>query len=154
MSKPHSSLSPTTNILLIFAWAAVAAVFLFVIEPHAPVMLAVVGAVLGAIAGVMQHLSFTQATKGFSAASTLLEVRSAFKATTWGTRYIRFLYFSKFVLIALAFVLVRQPLFAVIFGYIVGYFSLMFVREVVTLRDTFFLHRLSTNAPNSEPNVA
>ena len=154
MSKPHSSLSPTTNVLLIFAWAAVAAVFLFVVEPHAPVIIAVVGAVLGAVGGVMQHLSFTQATKGFSAASTLPEVRSAFKATTWGTRYIRFLYFSKFVLIALAFVLVRQPLFAVIFGYIAGYFSLMFVREVVTLRDTFLLHRLSTHAPNSEPNAA
>ena len=154
MSKPHASLSPTTNILLLFAWAAVAAIFLFVIQPHAPILLGVVGAVLGAIGGVMQHLSFTQATKGFSAATTLLEVRSAFKATTWGTRYIRFLYFSKFVLIALAFVLVRQPVLAVIFGYIAGYFSLMFVREVITLRDTFSLHRISTNAPNSEPNVA
>ena len=154
MSKPHSSLSPTTNVLLIFAWAAVAAIFLFVVEPRSPVMLALVGAVLGAIGGVMQHLSFAQATKGFSAATSLLEVRSALKATTWGTRYIRFLYFSKFVLIALSFVLVRQPFLAVIFGYLAGYFSLMFVREVVTLRDTFFLHRLSTNAPNSEPNVA
>ncbi len=90
----------------------------------------------------MQHLSFTQATKGFSAATTLLDVRSAFKATAWGTRYIRFLYFSKFVLIALAFVIVRQPVLAVIFAYMAGYFSLMFVREVVTLRDAFALHRL------------
>jgi hypothetical protein len=145
MSKPHSSLSPSINILLIFAWAAGAAVFLFVVEPHAPILLAVVGAGFGATGGIMQHLSFTQATKGFSAASSLLEVRSAFKATIWGTRYVRFLYFSKFVLMVLAVVLVRQPIFGVIMGYIAGYFSLMFVREVVTLRDTFFLYRLSTN---------
>ena len=154
MPKPHSSLSPTTNILLIFAWAAVAAAFLFVVQPHAPIALAVVGAVLGAVGGIMQHLSITQASNGFSAAATLLEVRSALKATPWGSRYIRFLYFSKFVLIALAFVLIRQPLYGVIFGYLAGYFSLMFVREVITLRDTFFLHRLSTNAPSSEPNAA
>ena len=153
MSKPHSSLSPTTNVLLIFVWAAVAAVFLFVADPHAPIIIAVVGAVLGVVGGAMQHLSFMQAGKGFSAASTLLEVRSAFKATTWGTRYIRFLYFSKVVLIILSFVLVRQPLMAVVYGYFAGYFSLMFVREIVTLRDIFFLHRLSTNASNGEPDA-
>jgi len=149
MAKPHSSLSPTTNILLTFAWAAVAALFLFVIEPHSPIILAVIGAV----GGVMQHLSFKEATKGFSAASSLMEVRRAFKATQWGSRYIRFLYFSKFVLIALSFLHIRQPLLSVIFGYLAGYFTLMFVREIVTLRDTFFLQRLSANAPNSEPNV-
>jgi hypothetical protein len=153
MSKPHSSLSPTSNILLLLAWAAVAAVFLFVVEPHAPIILAGVGASLGAIAGVMQHFSFAQARKSFSAASTFLEVRSAFKATTWGTRYIRFLYFSKFVLIALAFVLDRKPILAVVFGYIAAYFSLMFVRELVTLRDTFAPHRLLTNLSNNEPDV-
>jgi len=154
MSKPHSSLSPKTNILLIFVWAAVAAYLLFVIEPHAPIMLAVVGAVLGAIGEIMQHLSITQATKGFSTASTLLGVRNALKATTWGTHYIRFLYFSKFVLIVVALILVRQPLLSVIFGYLAGYFSLMFVREVVTMRDTLFLYRLSRNVPMSEPNAA
>jgi len=150
MSKPHSSLSPITNILLIIIWAAMVASLLFVVEPHAPVMLAAVGGVLGAIGGVMQHLSITQATKGFSAASTLLEVRSALKTTTWGARYIRFLYFSKFVLIVLAFVLVGQPSLGVIFDYLAGYFSLMFVREIVTLRDTFLLHRL-TPPPPHEP---
>jgi protein-S-isoprenylcysteine O-methyltransferase Ste14 len=154
MSKPHSSLSPTTNILLIFAWAAAACAFLFFIEPRCPVILAVVGAILGAIGGIMQHLSLTQATDGFSAAASLLEVRSALKATPWGTRYIRFLYFSKFVLIGLAFLLVRQPLLGIFFGYLAGYFSLMFVREVVTLRDAFFLHRLSSNPLRNEPNVA
>lgn len=154
MSKPHSSLSPTANILLIVAWAAAAAAFLFVAEPHSPVMLAIAGAIFGAVGGTMQHLSITQASNGFLATSTLLEVRRALKATSWGSRYIRFLYFSKAALIALAFALIRQPIFGVIIGYFAGYFSLMFVREVVTLRDTYFLHRLSTNSPSRESNSA
>ena len=143
MPKSHSTLSPITNILLIFAWAAVAALFFFVVEPHAPTILGVAGAVLGAVGGVMQHLSFREASNGFSAASTLLEVRSAFKATVWGTSYIRFLYISKLVLIALAAGLVRHPLLAIVFAYCGGYFTLMFMREVITLRDTFFLRSLT-----------
>lgn len=148
MSKPHSSLSPTTNIVLVFAWAAGAAVFLFVVQPQAPTPLAVTGIILGVISGVMQHLSIMQAIQGFSSAASFLEVRSALKATSWGTRYIRFLYFSKFILLVLCFLLVREPLLAVIYGYLAGYFSLMFAREIVTLRDTFLLHRLSDNAPD------
>jgi hypothetical protein len=153
MSKPHASLSVTTNLLLIPAWAAVAAFFLFVAQPHAPLSIALAGIVLGILSAIMQHLSFAQATGGFTTATTLMEVRRAFTATTWGRRYIRFLYASNFILIALAFFLIRQPLLGVFFGYFAGYFSLMFAREVVTLRDTFQLHRLTTNAPNSEPNA-
>jgi hypothetical protein len=150
MSKPHASLSVTTNLLLILVWAAAAALFLFVLEPHAPVALAATGALLGTIGGIMQHLSFIQATQGFSSAASLMDVRRAFKVTRWGSRYIRFLHLSKLILIVLAFVLVRQPFFAILFGYLAGYFSLMFVREIVTLRDTFFLKRLSSNAPETE----
>jgi hypothetical protein len=118
MSKPHASLSITTNLLLIPAWAAVAALFLFVVQPHAPLSIALAGAVLGILGGIMQHLSFVQASAGFTAATTLMEVRRAFTATTWGRRYIRFLYASKFILVALAFLLIRQPLLAIIFAYI------------------------------------
>ena len=147
MPKSHTSLSPRTNILLIFVWGAVAAAFFFVIEPHSPIILGVIGGLLGAIGGVMQHLSLRDASASFTTTSSLLEVRSALKATRWGSLYIRFLWFSKLVLLVLAFVLVREPLFAVLFGYLAAYVSLMFVREVVTLRDTFFLHRLSSNGP-------
>src|SRR5437870_12666039 len=116
MAKTHASLSPTTNILLTIAWGAVAAILLFVIEPHVPLTIGLVGALLGAAGGVMQHLSFAQATSGFSAASTLLDVRRALKATTWGSRYISWLYFSKVVLAVLAFFLIRQPLLGIVFG--------------------------------------
>jgi hypothetical protein len=49
---------------------------------------------------------------------------------------------------ALAFLLIRQSLFDVFCGSIAGYFSLMCARELVTLRDTFHLHRLSATASN------
>lgn len=148
MPKPHTSLSPRTNILLIFVWAVVAAAFFFVIEPHAPITLGVIGALLGAIGGIMQHLRLRDASGSFVTTSSLLEVRSALKGTTWGRRYIRFLWSCKLLLLILAFVLIRESLFAVLFGYLAAYSSLMFVREIVTLRDTFFLHRLSSNESN------
>jgi hypothetical protein len=149
MPKAHSTLSPTTNILLILAWGAAAVIFLFVIEPHVPVALALVGAVLGGVGGVMQHLSVTQASASFAAASSFMDVRRALKATAWGSRYIYWLYFSKFLLVALAFWLVRIPIQNVIFGYFTGYAALMFVRELVTLRDAFALSRLDTPTTSS-----
>ena len=148
MPKPHASLSPRTNILLIFVWAGVAVAFFFVIEPHTPITLGIIGGSLGAIGGFMQHLSLRQASAGFTTASSLLEVRSALKSTTWVSRYIRFLYFTKLLLVIVAFVFIRQPLLGVLFGYLAAYFAMMFVREIVTVRDTFFLHRLSRNAPD------
>ena len=142
MAKTHASLSPITNILLTIVWGAIAGILFFVVEPHVPPAFAIVGAVLGAVCGVMQHLSFKEATNGFTTASSLLDVRRAFKSTSWGSRYIWWLYFSKVVLAVLAFLLIRQPLLGIIFGYLAGYMSLMFVRELVTLRDAFYLQRL------------
>jgi hypothetical protein len=144
MSQPHFTLSPTTNILFILAWAAFAVIFLFVIEPHVPIAIAVMGAALGGVGGVMQHLSFTQASGSFAAASSAMDVRRVLRATTWGRRYIYWLYFSKVVLAALAFSLIRSPLLTVIFGHLTGYATLMLVRELITLRDTFSLSHLDT----------
>ena len=108
------------------------------------------GSALGAVGGVLQHLSLKVATNGFTTASSLLDVRRVFKATSWGSRYISWLYFSKGVLAIFAFLLIRQPLLSIILGYLAGYFSLMFVRELVTLRDTFHLQRLtSEHVPSS-----
>ena len=121
-----------------------AAPFFFLIEPHTPITLGIIGAVLGAIAGVMQHLSVREASTAFTTASSLLEVRSVLKTTTWGRRFIYFLNLCKLLLLVVEFELVREPLFAVLSGCLAAYFSLM----LVTLRDTFFLHRLSANSPN------
>ena len=105
MAKTHTSLSPVTNILLTIVWGAIVASLFFVIEPHVPLTIGFIGVALGAVCGVMQHLSFQQATNGFVAASSLLNVRRAFKSTSWGSRYIWWLYFSKVVLALLVFLL-------------------------------------------------
>jgi hypothetical protein len=154
MQKPHASLSPRMNLLLIVAWAAGAGLFLFVVEPHAPVALGAVGALLGAIAGMMQHLSFKQASPRFATATSLMDVRRTFTGTSWGKRYIYWLYLSKVVLAATAFVLVRHPLLGVLFGYVAAYFSLMFVREVVTFKDTMFLNRLTAANVTNQAGAA
>ena len=153
LTKPHASLSPTTNILLTIVWGAVAVILLFVVEPHVPLAIGLVGAGLGAAGGVMQHLSFAQATAEFGVAASLLDVRRALKATTWGSRFITWLYFSKAVLAVLAFLLIRQPFLSVVLGYLAGYMSLMFVRELVTLRDTFHLQRISSQHPGDSTTV-
>lgn len=150
MAKLHSSLSPANNILLILALGAAVSLFLFVFRPHAPWALAVAGGIFGAIAGIMQHLGLKQCRDVLLSASSFIEVRSALNGTAWGRRFIRWLYFSKLALIAIALILVRQPLLAVVFAYFAGYCSLMFVREIITLRDTFLLQRLFGDLPNRE----
>lgn len=95
----------------------------------------------GAIAGFMQHGSFAQARDQFLQASSLLDVRRAFKETTWGRRYIAWLYLSKFGLLALVVEsMARGAFLQMVFGYVGAYASLMFVRELVTLGDTIALH--------------
>ena len=138
--KTHASLSPIVNILLILVWMFSAVFCLFVL--HAPLIVILVGCVFGALAGLMQHMSIAQGRDGFASASSLMAVRRALKATSWGSRYILWLYFCKVALMVIAYALIRRPLFYVAFGYLGGYSALMFARELVTLRDTIFLHGL------------
>jgi hypothetical protein len=153
MAKTHASLSPITNILLIIVWGCGAAILFFVLVPPVPIALGLIGAVLGAICGVMQHLSFKAAANGFTAASSLLDVRRAFKSTAWGSRYIVGLYLSKGVLAVLAVTLIGHSVLGIALGYFAGYLSLMFVRELVTLRDTFYLQRLTSQSVSSSTNI-
>jgi hypothetical protein len=149
MSLIHASLRPTFNILFIILWAVIAVFFLFIAKPHVPLTLAIVGAGLGALAGLMQHLSFAQATDKFIGSSSFLEVRRALKATPWGSRYISWLYFCKSTLIVIALVAIRGPFFQVVSGYLGAYFTLMFVRDLVTLRDTIVLNRIADSSQQS-----
>ncbi|MGB8353480.1 MAG: hypothetical protein WCD79_06305 [Chthoniobacteraceae bacterium] len=143
MKKTHTSLSPVTNILLTITWGGIAALLFFVIRPHVPFIIAVVGAGLGIAGGIMQHLSIKEAASRFLGTSSLMEVRRAFKTTTWGSRYIAWIYISKIVLALLSIILIRSPLYSVVIGYIAGYMSFMFVREIITIRDAFYLHGLN-----------
>ncbi|MDB6140343.1 MAG: hypothetical protein JWO94_3415 [Verrucomicrobiaceae bacterium] len=94
-----------TNMVLILVWAGVAAILMSFLGRHAAVVIGSTGVALGAVIGIMQHLSFGQATKSFKEAATLMDVRRALMASTWGKRSIQLLYVSKGVLIVLSLVL-------------------------------------------------
>ncbi len=124
-----------------------------VVQPRLPVTIGLVGGLLGALAGTMQHLSISQAPSRFMAASSLIGVRRALTSTTWGRKYIVWLYFCKVVLLLIAFMLIREPLSRVVLGYLTAYFSLMLVRDAVTLRDTYVLHKLGASG-SAPPEIS
>jgi len=97
---------------------------------------------LGVAAGIFQHLSIKQNPKEFLSASSLMEVRRGLTGNHWGRTYIACLYSSKVILAVLAYVLIRTPLYRVVLGYAVAYVCFMFVRDVLTLKDTFALRTL------------
>jgi len=123
-------------------WALVIAFAFFLVIPRLPFMLAIAGGLLGGIAGVFQHLSIQQNPDGFLSASSLMGVRRGLSSNRWGRTYIASVYVSKIALALLAFVLVRAPIYRILFGYVAGYVSFMLIRDVLTLRDTFALRRL------------
>jgi hypothetical protein len=148
VAKSHATLSPRTNLLLLFVWATGVGFAFLLVRPRLPVALGLIGGLLGALAGMLQHLSISQDPSGFVAASSLMGVRRALTSTAWGRKYIAWLYFCNAVLLLLAFMLIRQPLFQVVLGYLGAYFSLMLVRDAVTLRDTYLLRSLgNTSSP-------
>jgi hypothetical protein len=151
--RTHTSLSPRTNLLLICVWAIVVFWGLVLVQPRLPLALAIAGGLSGVLAGVMQHLSISHDPHGFLAASSLRGVRRALTNTAWGRRYIAWLYFSKIALVLVAFLLLRSPLYRVLLGYLTAYFSLMLVRDTITLKDTFALYALRNSAPSS-PEVS
>lgn len=151
--KTHTSLSPRTNLLLIFVWAAIVVGGFVFVQPRLPLALGIVGGVLGVLAGLMQHLSIKHDPAGFIAASSWMGVRRALSGTSWGRRYIWWLYFSKFVLAVISILLVKSPLSRVVAGYLVAYFSLMFCRDAIKLRDTHSLAS-GSNESSSPPMVA
>jgi hypothetical protein len=131
-------------LILLFVWAIAIAFAFLIVQPRLPLTLALAGGLFGALAGVLQHLSLTQDPRKFLAASSLMGVRRALTSTAWGRKYIAWLYFCKVVLLLIAFMLIRQPLYRVALGYLGAYFSLMFVRDAVTLRDTYVLKKLGS----------
>jgi hypothetical protein len=151
-AKSHVTLSPQTNVLLLFVWV-IGVVFAFlVVQPRLPLALGFAGGLLGAVAGTMQHFSIHQDPSRFVDASSLMGVRSALTSTAWGRKYIAWLYFCKVVLLVIAFLLIREPLYRVVLGYLAAYFSLMLVRDAVTLKDTFVLRRLG-NLSSAPPEI-
>lgn len=135
MKKMHNTLKPSTNIVMILLWGALAGFATFISAPHS-FLVVIVGLILGVSGGVMQWLAFTESKEKFLTASTMLEVRKELKETKWGKRYIPFLWLGNLVIVVLVVIIGKGNLFILIMA---GYFSLMFARELVTLKPTFEL---------------
>ena len=128
--------------ILICVWAAVVVFGFFILNPPLPILLGIVGGLLGVEAGILQHLSISQNKDVFLSTFSFMEVRSGFTSNWLGRTYIGSVYASKIVLAILAFTLVKAPLHRVLLGYVVAYVSFMLTRDILTLRDTFALGRL------------
>ena len=135
MNKPHSTLRPTTNIVLIFVWGVAVVVLLTILKPW-PMYILLSGSALGLIGGLMQIQSFKESKQSFQEARTMIEVRNSLKNTKWGKRYLYFLWVGNALLVAIAFVTTNNPLPSIL----VGNFLLMFIREIVTLKPTMELN--------------
>lgn len=129
MNKLHFSLKPTTNIILILVWGIAVLMLLTFYKPW-PILVLVVGGTLGLIGGLMQLLSFKESKQSFQEAKSFNEVRNSLKSTKWGKRYLYFLWSTNVLLVVVALLTTKNPLLSVL----AGYFLLMFVREIVTLK--------------------
>jgi len=98
----------------------------------------VAGAVLGLLSGMMQTRGIQEAKGSILDADSMLAVRKRLKTTKWGKRYLYFLWGGSIVLVILSLPYKTNP----IFSFLVGYFTLMFIRDIVTLRSTFELDTL------------
>ena len=143
MPKLHSTLKPSTNIVMILLWGIFAVLTAVISRPYSyPAVF--VGLVFGVFCGIMQSLAFSESKSDFLHASTMIDVRRKLKNTKWGKRYIPFLYLGNIIIVA---VVVTQRKGNLIFENMAGYFSLMFVRELITLKPTFELAELSKKRP-------
>ncbi|MBW4622698.1 MAG: hypothetical protein KME17_25490 [Cyanosarcina radialis HA8281-LM2] len=136
----HTSLQPKTNIRLLVIWSVVALSVAVVASPT-PWLFLGSGMVLGACAGIIQLRALRESSRALLAAQSTIEVRRALSSSRSGRYYIYTFWFSMAVLLALAFYVFRGRAFV---GLLAGYSAFAFMRELLTLRGTFELHRLST----------
>ncbi len=147
MAKIHSTLKTSTNVVMIFLWGALAGTFAYLSAPHS-LFIITIGAILGAIGGTMQYYAFSELKERLLDASSMLEVRKKLKETKWGKIYIPFLWVGNLLLVAVVIVMHRGNMPLEIMA---GYFSLMFIREIITLKPTIELAELLKQNP--EPKL-
>jgi hypothetical protein len=100
-----------------------------------------VGVALGACAGGIQLRSLRESSASLLTTQTAMDVRRVLSSSRTGQLYLNAFWGSMAVLFALAFYLLRGRAFV---GVLAGYSAFAFARELLTLRGTFELHRLST----------
>lgn len=135
----HTTLKPKTNMTLLVVWG-IAAVVVTLIAPPTQWLFLGVGAALGVCAGVFQLRALRESSASLITTQTAMEVRLVLSSSRFGRRYICAFWASMVVLFALAFYLLRGRAFV---GLLAGYSAFAFIRELLTLRGTFELRRLS-----------
>jgi hypothetical protein len=135
----HTTLQPKTNMRLLAVWGVVAVVVAFVAAPT-PWLLLGVGLALGVCAGIIQLRAIRESSASLLTTQTAMEVRRVLSSSRSGRLYLYAFWFSMVVLFALAFCFLRGGAFV---GLLAGYAAFAFMRELLTLRGTFELRRLS-----------
>ena len=136
----HTTLQPKTNMRLLAIWGIVAVVVAFIASPT-PWLFLGVGVALGVCAGIIQIRALRESSTSLLTTQTALDVRRVLSSSRFGRLYLYALWGSMAVLFTLAFYLLRGRAFV---GILAGYSAFAFARELLTLRGTFELHRLST----------
>ncbi len=144
--KTHASLSPRTNWLLLCIWEMVVISGFLIFQPRLPFTLEIAGGLLGALTGMMQHLSMVHDPHGFVAASSLMGVLTCLNQQSMGPQVYSAPLFQQGCSRPDCF-LVKGPPYRVLPGYLAAYSSLMLVRDALTLRDTYVLQRLGNSTP-------
>jgi hypothetical protein len=124
----YTTLKPRTNMALVFVSAGVAVTALLFTRP-VPVTPALIGALLGGLAGVLQSRSMRAAPSTFQQAQTAMDVRRALTSTVPGKRAIQVQWVGAFILLG-AGLWIGNPLG----GWVTGYALLMCARDLVALR--------------------
>ena len=135
----HASLQPKTNAKLLVIWGVVALAVALVASPT-PWPFLGGGLVLGACTGVIQLRALRESAAALVATETAMEVRRILSSSRYGRLYLYAFWFSMVMLFALAFYFLRGRAFV---GLLAGYSAFAFMRELLTLRGTSELHRLS-----------
>jgi hypothetical protein len=135
----HASLRPRTNMKLLVIWGVGAVAIAFVVSPP-PWLFLGVGFALGACAGAVQLRSLRESSASLLSTRTAMDVRRVLSSSGTGRLYLYAFWGSMALMFGLAFYLLRERALA---GLIAGYTAFAFARELLTLRGTFELRRLS-----------
>jgi hypothetical protein len=123
----HFTLMMRFNLLLILVCALVVGALLSILHPR-PLLLSIIGAGAGLVAGMLQRWSVRSSPEAFAGARSALDVRRAFRSNLPGTLSIVTMWATVLALLAVAWALGENPL-----GLFAGYASFMFAREIVAL---------------------
>lgn len=144
----HASLTPKNNLRLIAVSASiVAAVAWF---GSVPASLFGIGALLGAVAGLLQLRALRQSQAEFLRAANALAVRRALASSLFGKIYLVLFWVSAVIFVTLSIVLLQQR-FAI--GWLAAYCCFAVVRDSVALPATFELQKRASSNDEFTPAI-